>query len=178
MTNKTNSINTAAQAAANVLTDEAVQSAQGVIEEAQGKAAHAILKALGLKPGQRPKDEVIADLRAAYIGSGRNTIVLGSGHVESFGAYVQRMAERDPKRSYWTIEDSKKGKVMRLTADGDTALASAKSSWSALTLALEWRKRAPGRKSNEYKCPCCGAALIIKGQGKSREIAKAPQDAE
>lgn len=172
----TNTVHMAAQVAADLMTDANVQKAQAVIESAQGKAAHAVLKALGLKVGEKPSDDVIAELKVAYIGSGRSTIVLGTGQTESFGAYVQRMAERDPKHVYWTIEDSKKGKVMRLTADGDTALASARASWSALTLALDWRKRAPGRKSNEYECPCCGETLIIKGQGKTRELAKAPTD--
>ena len=172
-----NTVHVAAMAAADLMTDANVQKAQAVIETANGKAAHAVLKALGLKVGEKPADDVIAELKTAYIGSGRSTIVLGTGQTESFGAYVQRMAERDQKHVYWTIEDSKKGKVMRLTADGDTALASARASWSALTLALDWRKRAPGRKSNEYECPCCGETLIIKGQGKTRELAKAPADA-
>jgi hypothetical protein len=174
----TNVIN-AARAAADLMTDANVQKAQAVIESAQGKAAHAVLKALGMKIGERPKPEIVAELKAAFIGPAK--IVLDGekkDRVEQFGTYVLAIAEKNKGRAYWVIEESKtKGQVMRLTVDGESAHESARTRWSEILKALEWRaERTPGggRPARVYLCPCCNERLNFEGEGKDRTLVKAP----
>lgn len=175
----TKNVIAAAMAAADLMTDKSVQSAQAVIDTARGKASHAILKALGMQAGDKPAPEVLAELKAAFIGPAK--IVLDGekkDRTEQFGAYVRAMADKNKGRAYWVIEESKtKGQVMRLTVDGESALTSAGTRWSEILKALEWRaERKPGggRPAKVYICPCCEERICFEGEGKDRTLVKAP----
>lgn len=174
----TKNVIAAAMAAADLMTDKSVQSAQAVIETARGKASHAILKALGMQAGDKPAPEVMAELKAAFIGPEKIILDGEKDRVEQFGTYVRAMAEKNKGRAYWVIEESKtKGQVMRLTVDGESARTSAGTRWSEILKALEWRaERAPGagKPKKVYTCPCCNERLNFDGEGKDRKLVKAP----
>jgi len=166
MTNKTNIIAFAqslSEAFANTSLEKDIAKRDTLtvsIDKAVNTVAHSVVAALG----DNPSPEVVAELRAAFIGPMRFPVGEGDpANPERFGAYVRHRSAQ-MKQALWTEEKNDKGAVVRmlLTVEGEKKRASAASIFSKLVKACNWKTSKPDNRGREFKvliCPCCDSKL-------------------